>query len=184
MKTSLKNLLRSLEKTRHLYWNIDRQTGQFLNLLIRERKFKTVLEIGTSNGYSAIWLAEALTHNKGHLYTIESHKQDRYNLALENFKKSGLKNITAIVGHAPQTIPKNPHNFDMAFLDATKYETVDYFNAIEKRIKKDGIIVTDNIDTHKKDLLPFMKTLKNSRKWTSAILNIGSGLMISQKRLA
>lgn len=184
MQTKLKPLLRYLEKIRHLYWNINRPTGQFLNLLIREFKFKTVLEIGTSNGYSAIWLAEALTHNKGHLYTIESHKQDRYNLAIENFKKSGLKNITAIVGHAPQVIPQQPRIFDMAFLDATKFETIDYFKAIEKRIKKDGIIVTDNINTHKKDLLPFMETLKNSRDWASTILNIGSGLMISQKRLA
>src|SRR3990167_5522411 len=153
MQTKLQKLLRSLEKTRHLYWNIDRQTGQFLNLLIRERKFKTVLEIGTSNGYSALWLAEALTHNKGRLYTIESHKVDRYQLALKNFGKSGLKNIAPILGHAPQVIPKTPRIFDMAFLDATKYETIDYFKAIEKRIKKGGLIVTDNANTHKKSLL-------------------------------
>lgn len=181
MRTKLKTLLHYLEKTRHLYWNIDRPTAQFLNLLIREFKFKTVLEIGTSNGYSAIWLAEALTHNKGRLYTIESHKQDRYQLALENFKKSGLKNITAMPGHAPQAIPAQPHTFDMAFLDATKFETVDYFKAIEKRIKRGGLIVADNINTHKKDMLTFIKALKTSKGWTSTILNIGSGLMISQK---
>jgi len=181
MQQKPKNLLKSLEKTRHKYWNIDRTTGQFLNLLIKTRKYKTVLEIGTSNGYSALWIAEALTQTGGHLYTMESHKKDRYLRAKENFEKSGLKNITLILGHAPEDIPSTPHKFDLAFFDATKHEHECYFKALENRIKNGGLIITDNLCSHKTALTSYKKALLSSKNWESTYLDIGAGLMISKK---
>jgi predicted O-methyltransferase YrrM len=179
---TVKTLLKELEKTRLKYWNISPETGFFINQIIKDQKYKTVLEIGTSNGYSGIWIAEALSKTKGHLYTIESHKKERALLAQENFKKSKLeRTITLIIGHAPEVIPKSPKNFDMAFFDATKYEHLDYFSSIKKRIKKGGIIITDNAISHKKELKPYFENIKNSKEWTTTLLNIGSGLLISIK---
>lgn len=181
MDPRLKNLLKSLEKYSKDFWNINKNTGAFLNLLIKDRNIKIALEIGTSNGYSGIWLAEALSHTNGHLYTIESHK-DRHLLAWKNFKKSKLNNfISPILGHAPETIPIYPKYFDLAFFDATKYEHVNYFHALKNRIKKGGLIITDNINSHKKDLLPYIKTVSRSKNWLSIKLDIGTGLLISLK---
>ncbi|MFC1615700.1 O-methyltransferase [Patescibacteria group bacterium] len=184
MQKQVKNLLKSLEKTRHLYWNVSREVGEFLNILIKDRKFKKILEIGTSNGYSGIWMAEALQKNKGKLYTIESNQKSRFGLSQKNFKKSGLqKNIVNILGHAPENLPKIPQNFDMAFFDATKHEHLSYFEALKNRITKNGIIITDNAISHKKELKEYIKKVKSEKNWFSVILNIGTGLMISQKIL-
>lgn len=182
MNVRIQNLLKSLGRTQNKYWNIDRKTGQFLNLLIKDRNFKTVFEIGTSNGYSGIWLAEALNHNNGKLFTMESHKKERFSLAQENFKKAKLKNIIQILGHAPEDIPATPAMIDLAFFDATKQEYLSYFNKLKSRVKKGGIIVADNIHTHKKELAAYIKKLKSQKNWLSIELNIGSGLLISYRK--
>lgn len=179
MNSKIKNLLSQLATTRHKFWNISPETGAFLNLLVRIKSFKTVLEIGSSNGYSGIWLAEALSHNKGRLHTMESNKKIRHPLAVQNFEKSGLKNITSILGHAPEAIPKTPHKFDMIFLDATKYEHLSYFEVLKSRINKGGVIITDNAISHQKELKPYAEALKKSKNWESFLLNIGTGLLVS-----
>lgn len=163
------------------FWNVEPSVAKFLNLLIKDRKYKTVLEIGTSNGYSSLHLAKALKQTKGHLYTMESHKE-RFLLAQKNFKKSKLTNhITQIFGHAPEKIPKTPRHFDMAFFDATKYEHPAYFGAIKNRIKKSGLIITDNSNSHRKELAQYFKIMQKSKGWTSFELNIGDGLLVSLK---
>ncbi len=173
-------VIKKLEKTTEKYWNIGKEAGQFLNLLIKDRNIKKVLEIGASNGYSAIWMGEALKQTGGHLYTIESHKKERYPLALKNIEEAGLTDqITAILGHAPESIPKTPKFFDLVLLDATKYEHLDYLEAILPRIKRGSIIITDNVISHKKDLLPYLKALQKTPNLKTEILNIGSGLAVS-----
>ncbi len=182
MNSKTKTLLTELEKTRETYWNITPEVGRFLNLLIKDRQYKNLLEIGTSNGYSGIWLAEAAQENGGHLYTIESHKKERFYLATDNFQKSGLsKNITQVLGHAPEAIPKTPRYFDFAFFDATKNEHLLYFEALEKRIKKGGVIITDNIDSHRQELTPYLDYVKSLKGWFSIEISLGTGLLLSYK---
>ena len=80
-----------LEKTQHEFWNISRQTAEFISMLIKIHKPQRVLEIGTSNGYSALWIADALKDvgNGGHLTTIEFYEK-RQCIARENIEKCGL----------------------------------------------------------------------------------------------
>jgi len=180
MQKRLVELLKNLEATKDIYWNIDSKTGQFLNLLIKHFKCKNVLEIGTSNGYSGIWMAEALAKTKGHLYTIESHKKERFGLATDNFKKAKLsKYITQILGHAPEVIPKTPKTFDLIFLDATKYEYPDYLKTIIPRTKKGAIIIADNVISHKKELQPFLKNIRKLKNFSSYEFPLGKGILLA-----
>ena len=181
MKNSITKTLKSLEKTRSKFWNISSETGEFLNLLIKDRKIKKIFEIGASNGYSGIWIAEALKETNGHLYTMESNK-NRYQLALKNFEKSGLKKyITLIQGHAPEDIPKNFKKFDLIFFDATKYEHLSYLQSMLPHTKINTLIITDNINSHKKELSSYIKNIKSLKNWLTIKLNIGTGLLISYK---
>jgi len=182
MHKKIKLLLNELNETRNLFWNISPETGFFLNQLVRIRKPKNVLEIGTSNGVSGIYIAEALSHNAGHLYTIESHKKLRFNLATKNFATSGLTPyITQILGHAPEVIPSTPRTFDIIFLDATKYEHTDYLKSILPRTKKGSIIITDNALSHKKELAPYFKEINRLKNFETHLLPIGSGLLVSTR---
>ena len=175
-----KRILHQLEKTSHEFWNIPRTSGIFLNLLVRERKFKTILEIGTSNGYSGIWFGLALKETGGRLYTIESHTE-RFALAKENFKKTGVSaRIVQIFGHAPETIPATPKKFDLIFLDATKYEHSAYLDALKNRLKKGGMIIADNATTHFDELTDYFKIA--SSLFDSYLLKIGNGFFVSYRR--
>lgn len=180
MKKNIFDVIKNLQKTIDIYWNVGEQTGQFLNLIIKSFNCKKVLEIGTSNGYSGIWIAEALSQNNGHLYTIESHKKERFGLATGNFKKSGLtKNITQILGHAPEAIPSSPKFFDLILLDATKYEYCDYLKTVIPHTKKNSIIIADNVISHKKELKEFSKKISALKNFQSFELNIGKGLLLA-----
>ena len=81
------NVLSELEKTQKQFWNIARVTAEFLYTLIRAEKSKNVLEVGTSNGYSGIWLGKAVKENGGHLTTIEFYDKI-IDIEKENFKTS------------------------------------------------------------------------------------------------
>jgi len=203
MDKKILKLLNELDKTRGDFWNISKETGVFLNTLIRTSNIKKILEIGTSNGVSAIYMAEALkekakllkkkssaksstkptsirSQKTFHLYTIESNFKLRFPLATANFAKAKLEPyITQILGHAPEVIPTKPQYFDLIFLDATKYEHVDYLKAIISRTRKGSIIITDNAISHKEALTPYFKAISKLKNFQTNLVEIGSGLLIS-----
>ena len=77
MNADFLQLAEKLEETQHDFWNISHQTAEFISMLIKISGVKNVLEIGTSNGYSAMWIADALKEsgNNGHLTTIEFYEK-------------------------------------------------------------------------------------------------------------
>lgn len=181
MNVEQKKVLENLEKTRNIFWNIPKNTAEFLQMLIHGLQAKKVLEIGTSNGYSGIFLASALAQHDGLLYTVESH-HERFFSAQENFKQAGLeKFIKQIYGHAPEILSEITEIFDLVFIDATKMEYKSYFQAFASKIKKYGIIVADNCITHAKDLHNFMEFIKTNADFQSCILPFDNGLLMSIK---
>ena len=127
MNESTKRLLQELEifgRTHDGYYNISADTGEFFYILVLISKAKNVLEVGTSNGYSTIWLGEAAKQNKGKITTIEI-SEHKVKMALDNFKRANLSNIKIVHGNAIGEIQKLKGNFDFLFLDAVKE---DYIN--------------------------------------------------------
>jgi predicted O-methyltransferase YrrM len=182
MNKKIAEILKKIEEERiennNAFWIITHDTGEFLNKLIRENNFKRVLEVGTSIGYSGLWIAEALSHTNGKLYTIESH-DPRFKTAHENFINAGLeKYIVQLKGHAPDVAI--PDMFDLLFLDATKVEYVSYITAFLFHMKKGGIIIADNALTHEKELAAYKNYIFSSPQLESKLLKIGNGLYFSK----
>lgn len=184
MQEQAEKTLQELDKIRlegNPKWNIDKETGIFLNTLILCCDAKLVLEIGTSNGYSGIWLAEALSRTKGELITIESHV-GRFQEASKNFAKAGLeKHIKQVQGHAPEVLGEIKGKFDIIFFDATKSEHILYFESLKGKLRKNGLIITDNFLSHKEKLKEFEKTIKSSPHFQTSLIPIGTGLLVSLK---
>ena len=102
------------------YRNVSIKDGRLLRLLTETTGAKTVVEIGTSTGESAVWFALALRSTDGHLFTHEIDPE-RAKIAEENFKKAGVDNlITIILGDAHQTVKQHKEPIDILFLDADK----------------------------------------------------------------
>lgn len=123
---------------------VTKEVAEYLKFIVRSNNIKNVLEVGTAIGYSGILMAKEIEKNNGKLYTIEID-EERYNLAQENFKKSGLKNIVSIKGDAVEEIKKIDENFDFVFVDASKGHYLEFFEDSYKLLNKNGIIFIDNI---------------------------------------
>ena len=100
-----------LEKTQHQFWNISRVTAEFLYALIRTQKSKNVLEIGTSNGYSGLWITKALKQTGGKYTTIEYYdkreSKDELKEYLKVLKKVDSKKYNILLLHSPINLIEN-----------------------------------------------------------------------------
>ena len=125
--------------------NIPVEDGRLLRILTESIGAKHVVELGTSNGYSAIWLCLALRSTGGKLttYEIDAH---RAALARENFKRAGVNNIVTLVeGDAHQEIKQLTEPIDLLFLDADKEGYVFYLKRLLPLVKPGGLIVAHNM---------------------------------------
>ncbi len=201
------NVLSTLDKTREDFWNLDDTSANFLSLLVKIKGAKNALEIGTSNGYSGIWLANALKETGGRLTTIEFW-DNRLNVAIENFKKAGVDDIVETrLGQAVMILEemfmeiypgKNVDNidneafedavreygeklFDFVFIDANKSEYIKYFKLIHPILKKGGVIVADNILSHYKKVEPFVQTITSHPNYQTQLIPMDTGMLVSYK---
>ena len=175
--------LEELEKTQRQFWNIPRVTGEFLNLLIRTAKSKNALELGTSNGYSGIWLGKALKETGGKLTTVEFYEK-RIKPARENFEKCGVLDIiTTLEGPAIKILEymKEDEKFDFVFIDANKSETLKYFELIHPHLVKGGFLAVDNELSHEQKLKPYIDEINSRPDYENVVLTLPAGLSLARK---
>jgi predicted O-methyltransferase YrrM len=166
-------LLASLEQTQKEFWNIPRVTGMFLHALARGAE--RILEIGTSNGYSGIWLASA----GAKLTTIEFWDK-RLDLAKENFAKCGLE-VNTLQGDALEVLRGLDEVYDLIFIDANKTQYLDYFLAVQPLTRKGTIIACDNILSHEGKCKPFIDAINAHPDYENIILPLPGGLSLATR---
>jgi predicted O-methyltransferase YrrM len=143
LKTYLKKLkLSSLERK---IPNISEENAEFIKNLIREKQPEHILEIGTANGYSTLQFASVLGEWSD-ITTIE-YAANAHAEAIEHFSKCKTKNVHAISGDAKKMIPSlADDHFDFLFIDAMKREYLDYLLFSLPKLKKDALIVIDDVE--------------------------------------
>jgi predicted O-methyltransferase YrrM len=162
------------------YLNITRDTGEFLSVLVKSTKSQNILEIGTSNGYSTIWLASSLPEN-GLVTTIECSLQ-KFNEAQVNFEKAKLTNkINQIHDEAKSYLAQLNSKFDIIFLDADRSLYMSMVVEIEKLLKPGGLIVTDNAISHEHELIEFMEYFKRKSEYSCCLVSVGKGEFLAYK---
>lgn len=131
--------------------NVPVLDGRLLRLLTETMGTKHVVEVGTSNGYSGIWLGLALQKTGGKLTTFEVDAH-RASLARENFKKAGINQLVTLVeGDAHENVKKIKDQIDILFLDADKDGYLDYLNKLLPLVRPGGLVVGHNINRRAAD---------------------------------
>jgi predicted O-methyltransferase YrrM len=158
-------------------------TGRLLNLLVRQLKPKTILEIGTSYGYSTIWLAEAASAIGAKVITLELNPaKSRY--ARESLAKIGLAGVVDFrVGDALQLIAALPGPFDSILLDLWKNLYVPCFDLFYPKLSPGALIVADNMihpEFDRQHAAQYRKHARSKPHIESLLLPIGSGLELSR----
>ena len=167
--------------------------GRFLSIITKLIKPKTILEIGTYTGYSAICMAEGLVEN-GIIHTIDIN-EELVSIQNKYFKKSKCNNsITQHVGDARNIIKNINEEFDVVFLDADKENYIEYYELVIEKVKKGGLIIADNVlwtgkvvEPEKDDdeltqyLIDFNKMINEDDRVENIIIPLRDGLNIILK---
>ena len=175
---------------------IQKESIVYIMKYIKEHNIKTVLEIGSAIGYSAILMASASEDVK--LTTIE-RDETRYMECLKNIKKSGLdKRITTVYQDALE-VNLTGVSYDLIFIDAAKGQNINFFEKYKNFLNPNGTIITDNIGFHgmvgksqeieSKNLRElvqkienYIEFLKNNDEFNTEFLSLGDGLSVSTRK--
>jgi len=174
------NDARETERRRRML-NITPDTGRLLWILARAARATRILEVGTSNAYSTIWLADAARATGGRVVTLE-HDPDKVRLARENLRRAGLDGWVEIhEGRAAATLAALPGPFDLAFLDADRASYATYLELVVPRLAPGGLLVADNVVSHRSELEDFLARVKAHPGLLSVTVPIGKGEEVALK---
>ncbi len=192
MDSSLRALLQEIQETgqrndaveqdrRHKMLNLEWETAHLLSILVRSGRRQRLLEIGTSNGYSTIWLAWASHAVGGRVTSIdrEAHKQ---RLADANLRRAGLRDaVELLCGDATEIIANLPGPFDCVFFDADRYSAPAQLKLLIPKLTPDALVLADNALSHPQEIADYLKTLDELRMFDSLIVPIGKGLSVAYR---
>ncbi len=195
-------MLASLNRATHLFHLRPRMCsghlqGRMLKMFVRMINPRTILELGTFTGYSALCLAEGLLDDNARVHTIEIDDE------LEDFIRSHFAEtpisdrISLHIGDAGKIVPEIDETFDLVFIDANKRDYVEYYNLVFDRVKEGGFIIADNTlwdghviddnaarDAQTAGIMRFNDLVKSDDRIEKVIIPIRDGLTIIYKKIA
>jgi predicted O-methyltransferase YrrM len=162
--------------------NITRDTGELLSVLVRAARARRILEIGTSNGYSTLWLAEAARDIGGSVTTVET-SVDKVRLASATFGRSGLASfIESIHDDAGRVLGSAASDaFDLVFLDSERSEYPGWWPDLRRVLRSGGLLVADNATSHRKQMAPFVALVEADSDFETALVPVGNGEFLAVK---
>ncbi len=162
--------------------NITRDTGEFLAVLIRATLARRVLEIGTSNGYSTLWLASAARAIGGAVTTVEVSDY-KIELAKATFVRSGLVACISLVqddaGRVLQRAAASA--FDLIFLDSERPQYPGWWPDLKRALRPGGLLVVDNATSHPAEMAPFVALVSTDVEFVTSLVPVGNGEFLAVK---
>ena len=182
---ALDQKVRSFLESRRGSWhdlNVPWQDGQLLHDLIVKHRYTRALEIGTSTGHSAIWIAWALSKTGGKLVTLEIDP-DRHKAALENFQEAGIAPfVDARLGNAHELVKTLPGPFDFVFSDADKDWSTQYFKDVEPKLAPGTCFTAHNVNHPGGPAAAFLEYVRKLPGYETTVAGSSEGVSISFKR--
>lgn len=178
------HLADSKETDRLNRWrSIEPESAELLSLLVLAKQAKHLLEIGTSGGYSTLWLADAAEQTGGHLTTLEIEPK-RQQTALQHLHATELSEVvTALCLDAATFLENNQARYDFILLDAERPAYPSYWHYLKAALHNSGsILVVDNVLSHAEQVKDFIALVKSELDFEQTILPIGAGLLLVVKK--
>jgi len=156
--------------------NITRDTGSFLAVLVIATLARRVLEIGTSNGYSTLWLASAARAIAGSVTTVELSEY-KVGLASSNFARAGLASFISLVHDDARRVLERSGDgaFDLIFLDSERPEYPGWWPQLKRVLRPGGLLIVDNATSHPEQMAPFIALVNADHDFTTSLVPVGNG---------
>lgn len=163
-------------------WIASRETAELLRFLVVNNEAKTILDLGTSVGYAALFLAYSAKITGGKVYTMELF-EPKVKMAKRFFKKAKLdRYIIQIHSNIDEELKKWHRKVDLIFIDADKRKNLNYAKILLPYLREDGILVADDVVKMHRYTENFIKFIRNDKRLASFLLKIDRGLLLVTKK--
>jgi len=161
--------------------NITRDTGRLLWILVRAMGATRILEVGTSNAFSTMWLADAARSTGGRVTTLELNPE-KIALARASLATAGLDGVVDIIeGRAADTLAALPGPLDLVFFDADRASYLAYLELVIPKLRSGGMLIADNVTSHAQELQDYLRRVKAHPQLFTVTVPIGNGEEITLK---
>jgi predicted O-methyltransferase YrrM len=159
--------------------NVEPDTARLLALLVRATAARRLLELGTSNGYSTLWLADAVRSVGGRLVSVEVDAV-RSGEAAENLERAGLRELVELrVQDAAETLRNSADGaWDMIFLDAERSAYSGYWPHLTRVLRPGGLLAVDNVLSHAQQVRDLRALIEADQGVSEALAPTGAGLLL------
>jgi predicted O-methyltransferase YrrM len=177
-------VIAELETQGTRYLNVARSEAQWLQLLVKVSRARAALEVGTSFGYSALWIGQALEESDGKLITLDINPE-RVELARQHLARAGLsRRVDCREGDGHELVPKLEGAFDFVFLDADKDGCLDYFERLyPAKLSPGALLLAHSAVTMREWMKNFLERLEAHPDFDAAIVTAGAadGFLVSYR---
>jgi predicted O-methyltransferase YrrM len=160
--------------------NITPETGELLSILVLGTRARRILEIGTSNGYSTLWLADAVRAADGSVVTVEVAAA-KAEMARYNLERAGLSRwVRQEVIDAGQFLSRQAASqSDMIFLDSDRGQYAAWWPWLQRVLVPGGMLVVDNAVSHAEEMKGFITQVRAAPGWRTVVVPIGNGELLA-----
>jgi predicted O-methyltransferase YrrM len=161
--------------------NLEPDTAQLMSILIRSHQSTRILEIGTSNGYSTIWLAWAAQPSDGRVISIEI-SPDKQAMADDNLRRAGLRDrVDLKLGDATETIAALDGPFDFVFFDADRISAPQQLKLLLPKLSDGALVLADNALSHPDQIEGYLQLMESLSEFDHMVISVGKGLSLAFK---
>jgi predicted O-methyltransferase YrrM len=190
MNPEIRNFLRQLEDHARIHdaresehsrklLNLEPETAELVSILARSSRARRILEIGTSNGYSTIWLAASIGPDGGRIISID-RSPEKHKLAHENLLATGLLQFVDLrLGDATEVIKTLPGPFDFVFFDADRTSAPDQLNLLLPKLAPQALVLADNALSHPEEISGYLSMVKSLKQLQHVLIPLGKGLSVA-----
>jgi predicted O-methyltransferase YrrM len=190
MNPEIRNFLRKLEDHARIHdarepehsrklLNLEPQTAELVSIFARSSCARRILEIGTSNGYSAIWLAASVGQDGGRIISID-RSQEKHKLAHENLVATGLlQHVDLRLGDATDVIKTLSGPFDFVFFDADRTSAPGQLTLLLPKLAPQALVLADNALSHPEEIHGYLSMVKNLNQFQHVVIPVGKGLSVA-----
>ena len=190
MEQKLQNLLDELERAgaandavetdrSRKMLNLEPGTARLVAILARATSATRVFEIGTSNGYSTIWLGWAVAPAGGRVISIEK-SPEKHAMARENLARAGLENYVELrLGDASEIARELPGPFDLVFFDADRLTAPEQLRILVPKLTPRALLLADNVLSHPDEIVGYLNAVADLSDFEHVLVPVGKGLSIA-----
>ena len=159
--------------------NLEPDTAEIVSILVCSSRAKHVLEIGTSNGYSTIWLAASVGPAGGRVVSVE-RSREKWTMARDNLLKTGLLQYVDLqLGDATEIVRGLPGPFDFVFFDADRTSAPEQLAVILSKLAPPALILADNVSSHPTEIADYLAMVKSLKQLQHVVIPVGKGLSVA-----